>query len=119
MIHQIKFVRFKTANSNLGSSNAYGKAQRLLLKEELRVKHRERSRVSLQIENVKPDVLTVLSSLDKCSFRLWLSISSRKFDESVKVTHRKKLEKLSPDFCVEPLRPDEVILNLSSHSLAF
>src|SRR3989442_1722600 len=112
------FVRFKTANSHLGFSTAYSKSQRLLLKEELRNKHRERGRISLQVENIKSEVSLRLSTLDRFSLRLWLSISARKFDESVKVTHNNKLRKLSPDFCVDPLKPDEVILNLSSYRLS-
>ena len=45
-------------------------------------------------------------------------MSARKYDASVKSIHNNKLAKLSPDFGVEPLKPDEVILNLSSYTLS-
>src|ERR1700761_4137678 len=86
-----KFVRFKTANSHLGRSAAYCKSQRLLLREELRTKHRERAKVSIQVNNAKFDVISVLSTLDKCSFRLWLSTSARNFNTTVKARHTAKL----------------------------
>lgn len=113
-----RFVCFKTANVNLRQSDAYTKSQRLLLKEEIRNKHREKGRVSLQIDRLKIELFAVLKPLDSLAFRLWLSISARKFEESVKSIHCKKLSKLSPYFNVNPLKPDEVILNLSSHILS-
>ena len=51
-------------------------------------------------------------------FKLWLSVSARKFDTSVKAIHNSKLCKLSPDFSVKPLTPDEVIVNLSDYPLS-
>jgi len=111
-------VRFKTANVRLGRSNAYSKSQRLLIKDELHNKHKERSRVNLQISSVKFDILKCLRPLDACSFRLWVSTSANKYDSSVKSVHNAKLAKLSPDFNIDPLKPDEVILNLSSYVLS-
>ena len=113
-----KFVRFKTANSRLRQSAAYGKSQNLLLKDELRSKHRDRGRISVQLERLKSDIFVELNSLDACCFRLWLSISARRYNESVKTIQNKKLAKLSPEFSIVPLKPDEVILNLSSYSLS-
>ena len=113
-----RFVKFKVANTRLGQSTAYAKAQRLLLKDELRNKHRERGKISVQINQVKSDIFKSLRSLDACAFRLWLSASAKKFNDSVRSVHNQKLRKLSPDFCLDPLKPDEVILNLSSYSLS-
>ena len=63
------FVRFKTVNSRLGLSTAYTKAQRLLLRDELRNKHRERNKISLQVNSVKSDIFSILRPLDSLLVR--------------------------------------------------
>lgn len=113
-----KFLRFRTSNRTLDRSAAYSRSQLLLLKQELRNKQRELGRVSLQLSSLRQEVLGVLSALDCCCFRLWLSQSARKFASSVNNIHERKLSKLSPDFRVTSLKPDEVILNLSDHRLS-
>jgi hypothetical protein len=110
-------VRFRTVNRQLRNSSAYSKSQQLLLKQELRNKQRDKGKVSLQLGAVRLEVFSVLSPLDACAFRLWLALSNRKFDTNIKSIHNKKLLRLNPDALVQQLSPDDVILNLSSHTL--
>src|SRR5215469_14218742 len=118
-IFKIKaFVNFKTASYRLQHGSAYNKSQKLLLKEELRNKFKDRQTASNHLERLKSDLHSKLRFIDVCSFRLWLSVSARKFDASVKVKHLKKLTKLSPNFRIETIKPEDVIFNLSSHQLS-
>src|ERR1700761_6873082 len=88
------FVRFRTANQRLRSSTAYTKSQRLLLRDELRSKHRDRGTAALQLQRAKSVLFNSLAPIDVCCFKCWLSVSASKYNDSVKLLHNKKLSKL-------------------------
>lgn len=113
-----KFLQFKTANARLNHSSARLKSQHLLLRNELRSKRADCDRVRSQLSGARSVISSKLGNLDSMAFKLWLSTSASNFDKTVKQTHSRKLESLSPDFCVSSLRPDEVIVNLSTYNLS-
>ena len=110
-----KFVRFRTANSNLRKSSTYVDCQKRLLQTELSNKNNALNESKKELDIVYTKLRRQLSYLDFGHIHSVITNGNELKIELVKATQSKKLEKLILDYNKD--NPGTNIFNFSSHVL--
>ena len=118
-----KFLCFKVANSNLGSSSTYRRCQRKLLREEIYNKKLVVSELDRESKLLYNNVKSNLNIIDFHHVVNISQISNEKELEQIKFGHLPKLKNLPPNFTWDLVAtsshdPEKVIFNFSSYELS-
>ena len=111
-----KFLRFKTANSHLQSSNTYKQCQERFLLEEISSKETLSRSTKIQLDSLKTELSITLSRFD---FVHIITLCTGSNDKKIRIDENRqhcKLHYLTLDEQI-PHDPSKVIFNYSSHSL--
>ena len=116
-----KFLKFKVANRQLLTSNAYNICQKKLLNQEISNKHKLVSSLNLKLVCLKDSIKYVMNFIDFVHItRVFLASNSMNISKIRKV-HCKKLRNLSSNNSyfesVTSQDPEKVLFNFSSHQL--
>ena len=108
-----KFLRFKLYKKSLQSANFYKAWQAKLLINEINVKKNTIAKLSSQSKNFQTQFSNDFGPFDCVLIRKFLDSNLRKLEETITVTHEKKLNLLGVRQKIEPCDPEKVIFNYS------